>query len=430
MDASNILFINRNFNHQLTLSLWSTSEKSPSNLTDVTFKCKNGSVRGHSLYLKQCCSLIKLVFTEDLLLQDLVVVLPDFNVEDVTKYLELLYTGKTGLANANEFEAIKQLVALTTAKNSNTDQAGSKNKLELSSSRPNLPPASGVASIPPDKPSPRGPNRNVHQQKMHPATPIETLDRIQTDPALPSWYTISKECKTGDPEKSGLTGLKRRYSSGTTRVFSGPFKHGLIDIGNKGLTKPNLKRFTCSKDKGPANPDLSGLKSLQESGSTAPPRPSISFNEAGSSNYDLIFNGVKNKTDVIVEEYEQNKPKSVLDDFHRQKRQTPFECSVLSANHKTSKQEKDEVDDDEIFFKSDKLASSGDQIQFKKKPGSRLVCVLCGSQFPDKSKLDRHVRGVHENVRPYVCDLCHYKFKEKSHLKRHINIVHQSNQMS
>mmetsp|Transcript_5260 Transcript_5260/g.15716 ORF Transcript_5260/g.15716 Transcript_5260/m.15716 type:complete len:402 (+) Transcript_5260:115-1320(+) len=46
-------------------------------------------------------------------------------------------------------------------------------------------------------------------------------------------------------------------------------------------------------------------------------------------------------------------------------------------------------------------------------------CNLCGNSFGVRSKLQRHIRSVHENIRTHQCDLCGKMFKEKNHLKKH-----------
>ena len=54
---------------------------------------------------------------------------------------------------------------------------------------------------------------------------------------------------------------------------------------------------------------------------------------------------------------------------------------------------------------------------------SRLECPQCKKTFPDKYKLDRHVEGVHENLRNYVCDRCPKTFSVHAQLKRHVDQV-------
>ena len=51
-------------------------------------------------------------------------------------------------------------------------------------------------------------------------------------------------------------------------------------------------------------------------------------------------------------------------------------------------------------------------------------CDRCDKSFPTKGKLDRHINGVHLNIRPFKCDRCDKSFQTTSDLKRHISAHH------
>lgn len=52
------------------------------------------------------------------------------------------------------------------------------------------------------------------------------------------------------------------------------------------------------------------------------------------------------------------------------------------------------------------------------------TCKECGSSFPKRGNLARHIQTVHMKLKPFQCDHCHASFGYKNHLKRH-QIVHQ-----
>lgn len=52
------------------------------------------------------------------------------------------------------------------------------------------------------------------------------------------------------------------------------------------------------------------------------------------------------------------------------------------------------------------------------------MCSLCNRSFTRKYDMYRHVRGIHESLRPFVCELCTRKFKQRSHLNAHVRVVH------
>ena len=42
-----------------------------------------------------------------------------------------------------------------------------------------------------------------------------------------------------------------------------------------------------------------------------------------------------------------------------------------------------------------------------------------------KGSLKRHIKSVHEGIKPFMCNICGYKSALKSGLKRHITSVHE-----
>mmetsp|Transcript_12907 Transcript_12907/g.18553 ORF Transcript_12907/g.18553 Transcript_12907/m.18553 type:complete len:189 (-) Transcript_12907:1031-1597(-) len=52
-------------------------------------------------------------------------------------------------------------------------------------------------------------------------------------------------------------------------------------------------------------------------------------------------------------------------------------------------------------------------------------CNICGKKFPVESKLERHVRTVHEQIRNYECSTCGLRLKQKSHLMKHRFALHK-----
>lgn len=49
-------------------------------------------------------------------------------------------------------------------------------------------------------------------------------------------------------------------------------------------------------------------------------------------------------------------------------------------------------------------------------------CEQCSSSFTQRGQLLRHVRRVHEHLRPYACQLCGSKFGARSDRNRHIQV--------
>lgn len=55
---------------------------------------------------------------------------------------------------------------------------------------------------------------------------------------------------------------------------------------------------------------------------------------------------------------------------------------------------------------------------------SRNTCEQCGHCFAQSADLRKHLRTVHEGLRPFQCDLCEKSFGEKGNLRKHRRSVH------
>ena len=78
------------------------------------FRCNNGSIQAHSAYLQTLCKVMEEMLKNQVLPSEkaIVVIVPDFKVEIVTKFLEYIYTGKTWITDEDEFEAIEHFGSL------------------------------------------------------------------------------------------------------------------------------------------------------------------------------------------------------------------------------------------------------------------------------------------------------------------------------
>lgn len=54
----------------------------------------------------------------------------------------------------------------------------------------------------------------------------------------------------------------------------------------------------------------------------------------------------------------------------------------------------------------------------------RNTCPQCGHCFAQSADLRKHLRTVHEGLRPFRCDLCDKSFGEKGNLRKHRRSVH------
>ena len=59
---------------------------------------------------------------------------------------------------------------------------------------------------------------------------------------------------------------------------------------------------------------------------------------------------------------------------------------------------------------------------------ARAVCfisLLCLFQYKTEGDLDRHLRAIHLDERPFICHYCKHGFNKKSNLVKHVKMVHE-----
>ena len=55
----------------------------------------------------------------------------------------------------------------------------------------------------------------------------------------------------------------------------------------------------------------------------------------------------------------------------------------------------------------------------------KLKCEQCPYATSVRGSLQRHMKAVHEKVRPYKCDKCSHAASTKQNLHNHVNGVHE-----
>ena len=55
----------------------------------------------------------------------------------------------------------------------------------------------------------------------------------------------------------------------------------------------------------------------------------------------------------------------------------------------------------------------------------KFKCEMCPYAASRKDTLQRHVKGVHEKVKPHMCEKCHYAAARKIDLQSHVKRVHE-----
>ena len=56
-------------------------------------------------------------------------------------------------------------------------------------------------------------------------------------------------------------------------------------------------------------------------------------------------------------------------------------------------------------------------------PKKRFPCPKCGSILTDRTKLLRHIKTIHENVKDWKCGYCEKTFSSKSNLQGRYSVL-------
>jgi hypothetical protein len=94
----------------LLTKLWSQAESRPIYYTDLIFQCPDGSIQAHKVWLTNCCTTLgkALLNVHNCLEEFITVLVPDFSISIVRKFLKLFYTGSVELSDCIELEEIKE----------------------------------------------------------------------------------------------------------------------------------------------------------------------------------------------------------------------------------------------------------------------------------------------------------------------------------
>ena len=93
--------------------IWSTNQNCPKNNTDILFKCQDGDIACHQGLLKTTCLTIDKVLQSlptdiQFIDEQITFIVPDFNIRTVQQFLEMIYTGSSGLEKLDDLENIIQ----------------------------------------------------------------------------------------------------------------------------------------------------------------------------------------------------------------------------------------------------------------------------------------------------------------------------------
>ena len=52
-------------------------------------------------------------------------------------------------------------------------------------------------------------------------------------------------------------------------------------------------------------------------------------------------------------------------------------------------------------------------------------CEVCYARFTEERYVKKHIRSVHEGIKPFKCNICNANFGQKVNLNQHVSRVHE-----
>mmetsp|Transcript_5661 Transcript_5661/g.15131 ORF Transcript_5661/g.15131 Transcript_5661/m.15131 type:complete len:256 (+) Transcript_5661:63-830(+) len=65
-----------------------------------------------------------------------------------------------------------------------------------------------------------------------------------------------------------------------------------------------------------------------------------------------------------------------------------------------------------------------EEVRVEQSAKAGFECHMCRHVFARRSNLNKHLKQVHEGVRPHGCEQCGLRFGQKASLSKHISVVH------
>ena len=438
-------------------------EKGPRPFTDLKFECQDGSIRAHSALLQTICPLLRIVFSDLSFDRDeeLVVIVPDFKVETVRKFLELVYTGKSELNGPNEFEEVKEFgfkqlgffmminwnVKLEkTGKRLNTKLDKTAERGSPQEHENNVGLSSDFKSSNEDDCCNETKNRETKQSDLNSEQEISYKRELEEETIQVEPSEISNLFNSSQDLSSNLLStdliiqnindemeviLFSKDSDFSSQEYSSSF------VGEMDESKIKIKNsFQVTED------------SFIDVGLETEPEP---FENEKKRNVQKIYRkkrkgniGQKKEQHFTKKEVETKKEteREVLEKEQRKKEEMQknpnkygtIECNVckeILQSYIQLKIHHNEVHKNMKPFECEKCNGkyayrSQLQAHFKSKHlGQRpFQCRFCKIRFAHSGHLNRHVQGVHEKRKPFQCILCKAMFSERGSVKKHMKSIH------
>jgi len=411
--------LKENWRQNVLRQLWSKADSSPAYYTDLMFRCVDGSILAHKFWLSNSCSTLgKALENIHTCLEEFIVVLvPDFSIKIVRKFLKLFYTGSVNLSDLSELEDIKEFGCRQLGLSMGFDQLKftKVDAEEVDFQSPNLDPKSVPQSnlVTPKRvcrPNLSGnflkePSRgSVSLSMSTQATPLKRISLSYEDPSESSNSSLAQSTQTK------YTPKPKKFCSPKTTL------------------KQNPKQASQVIETPDQNEDVQILEEDQDNDDGQIQTNNILSPEVQNDDEDINSEDDEedgNEAELVVESNGNEIKKEISSGRVRKIRMNRLACTFCPKLFNKEK----------CLQRHVRKAHKGEG-SCKKPEGTVLPtthsCEFCGKAFSLKINLKKHVENVHRDVEqadvevPAIeCMICQMKFSSDGNLRIHMTKTHK-----
>eukprot|EP00088_Acartia_fossae_P045335 TRINITY_DN4878_c0_g1_i1.p1 TRINITY_DN4878_c0_g1~~TRINITY_DN4878_c0_g1_i1.p1 ORF type:complete len:504 (+),score=101.29 TRINITY_DN4878_c0_g1_i1:688-2199(+) len=197
--------------------------------------------------------------------------------------------------------------------------------------------------------------------------------------------------------------------------------------GDHGYATVNV----CQKSETP-NTKENEDKSVNSDTNKSPEKVAVKI-EANINGHDEEIQAKKQRLEnVVCDEHSYGTKRDSspeLDEFVANEEKTDHPYSSVhgpSANQNRNQNNINELEEKKLKDKQEKAKSKAQlkNLRRRLKKSNTFSCAKCSKSFPQKYRLNRHIREVHDKEKEYKCNICPSQFFKSSSLLRHKVSVH------
>ena len=397
---------------------WSRADSKPVYYTDLVFKCQDGAIEAHKSWLSNSCHVLgKAVMNIHTCLENAITILvPDFSIRVVKKFLQLFYTGSVELSSYVELEEIKEFGCKELGLAMSLDQLKFVSLVESEPSKlapQNLTNLNEISAFSRKRRSgpkhgqpktPTGPRGDSFDSMMTLAAVRQTISEATRHKPMPKKFKPNNELQSMNPEKEvggsgiGFEGLEDEVDSNES--LADPDIE-IADIDDSDIAEIDL-------DDDQLEVELEDLEEVMEE--------SNGNEMKASAGHSVRQTKIKNFSCSLC------RKKFVHETgLERHVRKAHLQLKTEERNDSGIGNISNEPVDEETGFIGEEIGPVEETPNGTSQ--SDFACQECGKTFKTKTRMKQHMDTVHQSD-PENCFVCEKSFKNKATLKAHLKKQH------